>query len=148
MVLADFLSEWYVWIKAFHVMAVIAWMAGLFYLPRLFVYHCIAGQEGETHELLKVMEYKLYRYIMVPAMYASWAAGLSMIAVLGLSDIWLHVKLTMVVALTGFHFLLAHHKNQFRDGSNRRAEKYFRMINEIPTLLMVVIVIMVIVKPF
>ena len=148
MVLTDFLGDWYQWIKAFHVMAVISWMAGIFYLPRLFVYHAMAGNTGETAETLKVMEFKLYRYIMVNSMYATWAAGLAMLWVIGFSDIWLWIKFAAVCAMTAYHYLLRHHMRVFARGENRRDDRYFRILNEIPTLLMAVIVIMVIVKPF
>ena len=144
----NFLSSIYLWIKAFHVMAVISWMAGLFYLPRLFVYHTSANDNGECSETFPVMERKLYKYIMQPAMIASWIAGLLMIAVIGFSDIWLHVKLTMVILLTVYHFWLGRMVVRFARGENDKPEKFYRMINEIPTLLMIVIVIMVIVKPF
>ena len=144
----DLIADWYLWIKAFHVMAVISWMAGLFYLPRLFVYHAQAGNEGPRAEMLKVMEFKLYRYIMVNAMWATWIAGLVLIWIVGFFHLWLHVKLLAVLAMTGFHYLLRHHLRAFARGENRRPERYFRMVNEIPTLLMIVIVIMVIVKPF
>lgn len=148
MVLTDFLGDWYQWIKAFHVMAVISWMAGIFYLPRLFVYHAMAGNTGETAETLKVMEFKLYRYIMVNSMYATWAAGLAMLWVIGFSEIWLWIKFAAVCAMTAYHYLLRHHMLVFARGENRRDDRYFRILNEIPTLLMVVIVVMVIVKPF
>jgi len=144
----ELLVDWYLWIKAFHVMAVISWMAGLFYLPRLFVYHALAGNSGEVHETFVVMEFKLYRYIMVNAMWAAWIAGLLLIWIIGLSHPWLHVKLLAVVLMTAFHYLLRYHLRIFAEGRNRRDQKYFRMINEIPTVLMIVIVVMVIVKPF
>ena len=144
----ELLVDWYLWIKAFHVMAVISWMAGLFYLPRLFIYHALAGNSGEVHETFVVMEFKLYRYIMVNAMWAAWIAGLLLIWIIGLSHPWLHVKLLAVVLMTAFHYLLRYHLRIFAQGRNRRDQKYFRMINEIPTVLMIVIVVMVIVKPF
>jgi len=143
----DFLVDWYLWIKAFHVMAVISWMAGLFYLPRLFVYHATAGNEGPVHETLKVMEFKLYRYIMVNAMWATWLAGLILAWIIGFSGLWLWIKLLLVLAMSGFHYLLRHHMLVFAAGKNDRDQKYFRIINELPTLLMIGIVIMVIVKP-
>ena len=144
----ELLVDWYLWIKAFHVMAVISWMAGLFYLPRLFVYHARAGNSGEVHETFVVMEFKLYRYIMVNAMWAAWIAGLLLVWIIGASHPWLHVKLLAVVLMTAFHYLLRHHLRIFAAGRNLRDQKYFRMINEIPTVLMIVIVVMVIVKPF
>ncbi len=145
--MSDFLSDWYLWIKSFHIMAVLAWMAGLFYLPRLFVYHTMAQTGGEASELMKVMEYKLFRYIMSPAMYATWAAGLALAWIVGF-DLWLYVKLAAVLAMTAFHFLLRRHLLLFREERNERPEKYFRVINEIPTVLMIIIVIMAVAKPF
>ena len=141
------LAEWYLWIKAVHVMAVISWMAGLFYLPRLFVYHADA-REPALRETFKVMERRLYRAIMWPAMVVSWTVGLLLIGVIGFGGIWLHVKLTMVALLTLYHFLLGRHLARFAGDGETRSSRYFRIINEVPTLLMVVIVIMVIVKPF
>ena len=141
------LADWYDWIKAVHVMAVIAWMAGLFYLPRLFVYHADATDETLI-ATFRVMERRLYRAIMWPAMIASWAAGLALIAIIGLGHGWLHVKLLMVALLTASHFLFGYHLKRFAQGSETRPARYFRIINELPTLLMIVIVIMVIVKPF
>ena len=141
------LAGYYSWIKAFHVMAIIAWMAGLFYLPRLFVYHADADSE-ELKETFRVMERRLYRAIMTPAMLAAWAAGLTLVALIGLGHAWLHVKLLMVALLTAYHFLLNHHRLRFANDSETRPARYFRIINEIPTLLMIVIVIMVVVQPF
>jgi putative membrane protein len=141
------LAEWYLWIKAVHVMAVISWMAGLFYLPRLFVYHADAA-EPALRETFRVMERRLYRAIMWPAMVVAWSAGLLLIAIIGFAGGWLHVKLLMVVLLTLFHFLLGWHVARFARDAERHSSRYFRIINEVPTVLMVVIVIMVIVKPF
>ena len=142
------LAEGYAWIKALHVMAVIAWMAGLFYLPRLFVYHARAETSEEMARTFKVMERRLYRAIMMPAMVLAWVFGLLLIAIIGLDDGWLHAKLSLVLAMTAYHFLLGHHVRRFANDDNDRSERYFRLINEIPTLLMVLIVILVIVKPF
>lgn len=141
------LEDWYLSIKAFHVMAVIAWMAGLFYLPRLFVYHADATDETLI-ATFRVMERRLYRAIMWPAMVASWVAGLALISIIGLMHGWLHVKILMVVLLTAYHFLLGWHLRRFALGEEDKSSKYFRVINEIPTLLMIVIVIMAVVKPF
>ena len=141
------LAEWYFWIKAFHVMAIISWMAGLFYLPRLFVYHADATDETLI-TTFRVMERRLYRAIMTPAMIAAWSAGLLLIAIIGLDHPWLHVKLLMVALLTACHFLFGYHLKRFARGEETRPARYFRIINEIPTLLMIVIVIMVVVRPF
>ena len=141
------LDDWYLAIKAFHVMAVIAWMAGLFYLPRLFVYHADAREEA-LRATFRVMERRLYRAIMTPAMLASWAAGLALIYIIGLNHGWLHAKLLLVVLMSVFHFLLGRHLKRFAEDAETRDQRYFRVINEIPTLLMVGIVVLVIVKPF
>lgn len=138
----------YLWVKAVHLMAVISWMAGLFYLPRLFVYHCQVEAGSATSELFKVMERRLIRAIMIPAMTLSWVLGLVM-AVEGhlFSQGWFHVKLACVLAMTGVHFHLAKCRTAFAEDRNTRSERYFRILNEMPTLLMIVIVILVILKP-
>ena len=141
----------YPWIKAVHVMAVIAWMAGLFYLPRLFVYHSEkAGASGELHETLSIMEEKLLRVIMTPAMVVAWVAGLAMISMGGLDwgAAWSWAKLAGVVAMSGVHGFLSARRKDFVRGENRLSGRQWRMINEIPTALMVVIVVAVIVRPF
>ena len=137
-------------LKALHIVSVIAWMAGLLYLPRLFVYHAQAGAGSPSSETFKVMEAKLYRIIMTPAMIVAWVCGLSMIELNPalLSSGWLHVKLLFVVALTVIHFLMNGWRMAFARDANRRSQKFFRIANEVPTLAMIVIVVMVIVRPF
>lgn len=144
------MAEWYLWFKALHVISIIAWMAALLYLPRLFVYHCEAAPGSETSERFKVMERRLEQAIMTPAMIASWLFGLLVIAAIPdfLSQGWLHAKLTLVIGLTAVHFLLARWRRGFAGDSNTRSQKFYRVINEVPTLLMIAIVIFVIVKPF
>ncbi|MDP4823330.1 MAG: protoporphyrinogen oxidase HemJ [Aestuariivirgaceae bacterium] len=142
------MADYYLWIKAAHVMAVIAWMAGLFYLPRLFVYHVDAVAGSVQSETFKVMERRLYKAIMMPAMIAAWVFGLMLVSVLGLGEGWLWVKLLMVVGLTGFQGVLGRHVRLFSIDGNVHSGRYFRILNEVPTVAMVVIVIMVIVKPF
>lgn len=144
------LAAAYPWLKAAHVMAVISWMAGLLYLPRLFVYHCGAEDGSPAAETFKVMERRLLRGIMTPSMIASWLFGLGMlIAEPGwFSQGWLHVKLLAVVLMTVGHVAMARWRLDFAAGRNRHGERFYRMMNEVPTVLMVVIVIMVIVKPF
>ncbi|MBX9634925.1 MAG: protoporphyrinogen oxidase HemJ [Magnetospirillum sp.] len=142
-------GEGYLWLKALHVIAVISWMAGLLYLPRLFVYHCEVKPGSETSEKFKVMERRLLKAIMVPAMVVAWAAGLIMAVSGGLfQDGWFHVKLALVIAMTVSHFMMTKWKNDFAADRNTRAQKFFRIANEGPTLLMIAIVILVIVKPF
>ncbi|HEX4508404.1 MAG TPA: protoporphyrinogen oxidase HemJ [Alphaproteobacteria bacterium] len=144
------MAGFYLWIKALHVIAVIAWMAGILYLPRLFVYHAQAEVGSPPSETFKVMEAKLYRVIMTPAMIVAWVCGLSMIALNPalLSFGWLHVKLLFVVAITVIHFLMNGWRMDFARDANRRSQKFFRIANEVPTLAMIIIVVMVIVRPF
>lgn len=147
----DWLAEYYLWIKAFHVMSVIAWMAGLFYLPRLFVYHAERAKVGsELDQTFQIMEQKLLKLIMNPAMISSWFFGLMMIGLGGLDfgSGWGWAKLIGVVMMTGAHIWLAGRVKEFAAGANTRTGRTYRLVNEVPTLLMFVIVIAVIVKPF
>ncbi len=147
----DFIAQFYLWIKAIHVMAVIAWMAGLFYLPRLFVRHVTHAPIGsEMSEVFKIMENKLYRVIMNPAMMTAWICGILMIAS-GVTDFlapWFLVKFVFVIAMTIFHIWCKKRLVEFAEDSNTRSSRHYRFANEVPTILMIVIVIMVIVKPF
>lgn len=137
------------WMKALHVMAVISWMAGMFYLPRLFVYHCGVAVGSEASETFKVMERKLLRYIINPAMIVSWAAGLWIaIVVFGFHGGWLHAKLALVLILSAYHGYLAKAVADFARDEGRRDHRFWRIMNEVPTLIMIVVVILVIVKPF
>jgi putative membrane protein len=144
------LSDFYPWIKSFHVISLIAWMAGIFYLPRLFVYHCGVPRGSEQSERFKVMEYRLMKQIMTPAMIATWLFGILLVLTPGVIDWtagWWHVKLTCVILMSGFHGAASRWRKDFMNDANRKSEKFFRIANEVPTVLMVVIVIMVIVKP-
>ena len=146
-----FLSDYYLWIKSFHLLAVISWMAGLLYLPRLYVYHTRVVPGSEQDQLFQLMEVKLFRIIMNPAMIASWVVGLVLMAdpaVFGGAPGWLYLKLVAVVVLSAFHMVLARWRRQFEEGSNTRKEGFYRAANEVPTLLMILIVIMAVVKPF
>lgn len=140
----------YLWIKALHLIAVIAWMAGLFYLPRLYVYHCTAPAGSPQSETFKVMERKLLRVIMNPAMIAVWVLGLALLAMqpAWMSEGWMHAKLLAVVLMTGAHMAMARWRRGFAADANTRTERFYRLANEIPTVLMVVIVVLAIVKPF
>ncbi|GAA0784808.1 protoporphyrinogen oxidase HemJ [Roseibium denhamense] len=139
----------YLWVKAIHVISIIAWMAGLLYLPRLFVYHVDAEVGSVQSETFKVMERRLLKAIMTPAMIASWVFGLWTAYELNAwSDGWFHAKLLLVFIMSGFHGHLAKCVKTFAADQNTRSTRYFRMINEVPTVIMIVVVIMVIVKPF
>ena len=147
--MTGFLGEAYLWVKSVHVMAVIAWMAGMLYLPRLFVYHCDAPAGSPASETFKVMERRLLRAIINPAMVAAWILGLMLVAHLGAWDEgWMHGKFAFVVALTVIHHVFARWRKVFDRDANARSPRFYRYWNELPALLMVGIVILVIVKPF
>ena len=147
--MVDWLGEAYPWVKAMHLMAVIAWMAGMLYLPRLFVYHADAEAGSDKAETFKIMERRLLRGIMNPAMILVWVFGIMLYTSGGYwSEGWMHAKWLLVILLTGYHHLLARHFKDFREDRNSKTSRYFRMINELPALMMVGIVILVIVKPF
>ncbi len=139
----------YLWLKALHIIAIIAWMAGMLYLPRLFVYHSVAEKGSVQSETFKVMERRLLRAIMNPAMIAVWVLGL-WLAWSGnwLSAPWLHAKVAMVVLLSGFHGMLSRWMKDFAADRNQHSQKFFRIMNEVPTLLMIGIVLLVVLKPF
>lgn len=139
----------YPWIKALHVISIIAWMAGLLYLPRLFVYHCQVGAGSEASEKFKVMERRLLRAIMNPAMIASWVFGLWVAGyVAAFSQPWFHAKLLLVVLMTVAHMAMARWRKQFEADANTRSETFYRVANEVPTVLMVIVVFLVIVQPW
>lgn len=141
----------YFWLKALHIIAVIAWMAGMLYLPRLFVYHVDAAIGSELSERLKVMERRLMRAIINPAMIVAVGLGIALLFISPLvdwSDGWIYAKLVFVVILTGLHGLLSRYRRAFAEDRNRKSGRFFRIINEAPAVLMVGIVIFVVVKPF
>ncbi|SRR5690606_16721638 len=144
--------ELYPWIKALHVIAVIAWMAGLLYLPRLFVYHSGAAPGSEQSETFKIMELRLLRIIMHPAMAAAWLLGLWLASGAGTvdwsSDGWFHVKFLCVAGLTAFHVLATRWAKAFAVDQNQHSPRFYRMVNEVPALVMVAVVILAVVKPF
>jgi putative membrane protein len=142
-------TEVYHWVKALHVISVIAWMAGLLYLPRLFVYHVAAENGSDKAETFKIMERRLLRAIMTPAMLASWLFGLTLLY-LGEAwrEPWMVTKLVMVLAMTGLHMVFARWRKDFEADRNQRSARFFRVANELPTLLMIIIVILAIVQPF
>ena len=150
--MSDLLSLLYPWIKALHIVAVMSWMAGMFYLPRLFVYHAERGAVGtEMHATFMVMERKLLKLIMTPAMIAAWLFGLLLVLTPGVVDWgsgWPWVKVVAVLAMSSMHGWLETRRKEFAAGVNTRSGRTYRLVNEVPTVLMLVIVIMVVVKPF
>jgi putative membrane protein len=146
-----FLAALYPWTKALHIIAVIAWMAGLLYLPRLYVYHCETRPGSAESERFKVMERRLLKQIMVPAMLMAWTFGVLLVLTPGVIDWsagWWHVKLAMVLLLTGFQGALSRWRRDFLADRNRRPQRFYRIVNEAPTALLIIIVVMVIVRPF
>lgn len=148
--MSAFLLENYLWLKAVHLIAVIAWMAGMMYLPRLFVYHHGAEKGGEAERNFTVMERRLVKGIMNPSIGAVWFLGISMLVAnpAVLSDGWFHVKLAFVIAISGIHGFYAASQRKFEAGERPRTTKFWRIMNEAPFVALIVVVIMVIVKPF
>ena len=139
----------YLLLKSLHLIAVISWMAGLLYLPRIFVYHSEADHESQK-KVFKVMERKLYNYIMMPAMLLSWLFGILLIHNLGFvifSELWMQIKTFAVVILTYYHFTLGKYLNDFATDSNQKSSKFFRIYNEIPTIILIVVIFVTIFKP-
>ena len=142
--------NFYLLFKSLHLIAVISWMAGLLYLPRIFVYHAQNNSQAIISEVFKVMEKKLFFYIMTPAMILSWLFGLLLIHEIGfeqLGQTWMILKLVFVILLTIYHFYLGSILNQFKLNLNEHSHKFFRYINEIPTILLILIIFVVIFKP-
>ena len=150
--MSDFLWYIYDWVKVIHVISVMSWMAGLLYLPRLFVYHVEKSNTDEMHQTFCLMEYRLFRYIMNPAMMSSWLFGVLLFVTPGVNGLpdayWFYPKAAGIVGLTWVHFWLGKRRKEFAIGKNTRSSRNYRIINEVPTLCMVVIVAMVIAKPF
>jgi putative membrane protein len=145
------LTPLYPWLKAAHVISMVAWMAGMFYLPRLFVYHCAVPRGSAESERFKLMERRLLKQIINPAMIATFLFGILLVLTPGVIDWsagWWHVKLLGIVLMTGVHGVLTRRRRDFLHDRNTRPARYFRILNEVPTLLLVVIVVMVIVRPF
>ncbi|WP_438954891.1 protoporphyrinogen oxidase HemJ [Cognatiyoonia sp.] len=149
--MSDLLHPFYDWLKAFHIIAVISWMAGMFYLPRLFVYHAEKAEVGsDLDTTFQTMELKLLKVIMNPAMVATWVFGLLLIALGGFDFVsaWAWIKLVAVIAMTGMHGWLSARRKDFAAGTNQLKGSTYRLMNEVPTVLMFIIVIFVIVRPF
>lgn len=145
-------ADVYLWVKSLHIIAVISWMAGMLYLPRLFVYHTQVKVGSEASELFKVMERRLLRFIINPAMIIAWAAGLWLIYITNALDVgqsgkWMHYKLMLLVAMQISHAVMARCRRKFMNDENKYPAKFYRILNEVPTILMIGIVIMVVVKP-
>ena len=139
----------YLLFKSLHLIAVVSWMAGLLYLPRIFVYHSEASHESQK-DVFKIMERKLYNYIMMPAMLLSWLFGVLLIHSLGFAvfaELWMQIKTVLVVILTYYHFLLGKYLNDFAINSNKKTSKFFRIVNEVPTIILIVVVFVVVFKP-
>jgi protoporphyrinogen IX oxidase len=147
--MSDFLALAYPWTKSLHIIAVISWMAGIFYLPRLFVYHAEQGQNAQVDQLFRTMEYRLLRAIMNPAMIATWIFGLALVFTPGIVDwsfVWPWTKAAAVLSMTWFHHWLGKRRKDFERGENVLTGRRYRMMNEVPTLLMMIIVFSVVVK--
>jgi putative membrane protein len=145
------LGHLYPWIKSLHVMSVIAWMAGMFYLPRLYIYHCETRPGSTDSERFKVMERRLLKQIINPAMISTWICGLLLIATPGVVDWasgWWWLKFISVLLMSGFHGAMSKWRRQFLEDRNTRPQRFYRIANEVPTVLMMIIVVMVIVRPF
>lgn len=141
--------NWEIWVKALHIISVIAWMAGMLYLPRLYVYHCAAPAGSQQSETFKVMERRLMRTIINPAMIATFVFGLILLFQWEMyTQPWMHAKLFLVVVMSGFHGFLSRWRREFAEDRNTHSAKFYRMMNEVPTVLMIAIVILVVVKPF
>jgi len=141
--------NFYLLYKSLHIISVISWMAGLLYLPRIFVYHADAEHESQS-KIFQTMEKRLYNFIMMPAMFLSWLFGLLLIHSLGFSifsELWMQIKVVAILILTHYHFFLGKHIRLFRENANNNSSKFYRIINEVPTILLIVIVIVVVFKP-
>ncbi len=141
--------NFYLLFKSLHLIAIISWMAGLLYLPRIFVYHAESNEESQK-KVFKIMEKKLYNYIMMPAMLASWLFGVLLIHTLGFSvfaELWMQIKVFSVVVLTFYHFSLGKYLNDFSTDNNQKSSKFFRIYNEIPTLILIIVIFVVVFKP-
>jgi putative membrane protein len=141
--------NFYLFFKSLHLIAVISWMAGLLYLPRIFVYHSEASHESQK-QVFKIMERKLYNYIMMPAMLLSWLFGVLLIYSLGFDifkEFWMQIKIVSVLILTHYHFMLGRYLQDFTTDNNRKSSRFFRIINEVPTIILIVVVFVVVFKP-
>ena len=147
--MTEALAPFYLWFKAFHIIAVIAWMAGMLYLPRLFVYHCEIKPGTDEYARFVTMEKRLMRIIVNPSMIAVWIFGLLVATSMGAwTQPWLHAKLLLVIALSGLHGMFSRWRRDFEQGKNTRTQRFYRIVNEVPAALMIFIVLLVVLKPF
>ncbi len=147
--MAGFLGEAYLWVKALHIIAIIAWMAGMLYLPRLFIYHCAVEPGSVQSETFKVMERRLLRAIINPAMVLAWVLGLALVTNLGAwGEPWMHAKFAAVIGLSTIHGYFSRWQRDFDNDDNRHSARFYRYMNEIPTVLMIAIVLLVVLRPF
>lgn len=148
--MTDFLLQHYLWLKGIHLVAVMSWMAGMLYLPRLFVYHVGAAKGSDLSETLKTMEYRLLKFIMNPAMMVTWVLGIVMISAnpAVFSSGWMHVKFLAVILMTALHMVFGKWRKNFAADKNTKTDKFYRWWNEGPTILMIIIVLLAVVKPF
>ncbi|NRB10862.1 MAG: protoporphyrinogen oxidase HemJ [Rickettsiaceae bacterium] len=146
----EYLAQYYDWYKALHIIAVISWMAAIFYMPRLMVYHCRCEVGSEMDKTFQEMERKLLKIIMNPAIIVTYIFGLLNAHIYGWTAMggWFHIKMTAVAGMTVMHMMLARWIRDFATGQNKHSEKFYRIINEVPVILMIIAVIMVVVKPF
>ena len=144
------LIEYYLWFKAFHIISFVSWMAAILYLPRLFVYHAGVDKNSEQSETFKVMEYKLLRYIGTPAMISTWIFAIMMLSANPalFSQGWIHVKFILVIAMSAFHGMCAGWMKKFARNENTKTSKFYRIANEVPTILLIIIVVLAVIKPF
>lgn len=147
--MTEALAPYYLWFKAFHIIAVIAWMAGMLYLPRLFVYHCEIKPGTDEYARFVTMERRLMRIIVNPSMIAVWVFGLLVATSTGAwVQPWLHAKLALVIILSGLHGMFSRWRRDFEQGKNTRTQRFYRIVNEVPAVLMIFIVLLVVLKPF
>ena len=148
----DILNSYYDWLRAAHIISVIAWMAGMLYLPRLFIYHVDAPKGSQQSETFKIMEKRLFRIIMTPASIGAWVFGGAMLYarwdLFMIASHWMHAKLLFVVLMTAVHHIYIKYLKAFREDRNEKSTKFFRILNEVPTIIMIIIVVLAVVEPF
>ena len=142
----DFVIENYLIIKALHIISFICWMAAILYLPRLFVYHTTTSYNSEAYNIFLVMEFKLIKYIMTPSMFATFLFGSLLLTIQDMSEVWIHIKLTAVLIIAAMHGIMIGWYKGFSNGNNKKSERFFRIMNEVPAILMIIIVFMAVLR--